>query len=57
MHAFITGLLPMGASMVGQVSLDSFVRSDQFLTALAHLLSSIVLQVLNVFLFGGSATL
>jgi hypothetical protein len=57
MHAFVTSLLPASASALAQVSLDSFVRSDQFLTALAQLLSSIVLQVLNVFLFGGSATL
>jgi len=57
MHALVSAMWPSGAAALAQLDIDGFFRSTEFLTVFAQLLSAIVLQVLNLVLFGGSATL
>jgi len=53
----ISGAGMLGMAVLAQLDVDGFLRSDTFLSALAQFISSIIVQVLNLLLFGGTATL
>lgn len=57
MQTMISGAGMLGMAVLAQLDVDGFLRSDTFLSALAQFISSIIVQVLNLLLFGGTATL
>ncbi|HRX86561.1 MAG TPA: hypothetical protein P5572_16180 [Phycisphaerae bacterium] len=57
MYLLLSGLMPLTGALLAQLDLSGFVFGNTFLSAIATFLSTIVLQILNVLLYGGSATL
>jgi hypothetical protein len=53
---WIDALLSGRIAFLGQLDIDGFLLSQQFLSSLAQFISTLVLQILNLLLFGGLNT-